>query len=862
MMVAAIIMFAWTAACWFSGPFERPFLGLPLFGVDPVVSMSATLLWTLAALVIRALRSGAESWRRAAGWAKQQRRVLALLAAILLIHLLLQIPSIIMYRGSNDSDSAIHGLAGYHIAEGKSRPMFRYRHNYVGSLIPHLAAALQLLFGKSPVLLRVVHTAFFTGFIVVLFALVRRLFDDHTALLAAALAAIPPYEVFCHLNHASLSATLFLGVLSLYLLSRMLEAEKPSWRQYFWYGAVLGIGFWTHLMTVYFAAAGVLALFIKDKLFFARSQFPAAPAGFVIGSAVTFIHSYYTNWSIFTRFFTQATAPSGWVDRLLPGISEFFKHCPVYLGLLGDYGKRHLFGHWVSWPVLAVFAIAFVLYLFRCREQIGAAIRLRNISIGPALFALFIPAVIIIFAVSEHSAPPAPMRYLYPLWAAIPVVIAAASFSVARWSRIAGASLAGVFIMVFLGSLAIKHLELYEREQAYQRWEEFCRRQQITRFYGQYWRSYLTSFFTAERIIGSDSYHTGHEPFSLYRQIVADSAEAPAFLFGPRERSRQAALEATLRGLGIDYRKSGCALGIVIHNLSERATPQQLANIRRGRHQATFADWTVRAVTGPGIARRMRMLSLRIVNAGDSAWLTNGRNGYVELKVSTADGRELRLQPLVRDVEPGEEISWRILLDSSESGGMPVDVEVRLNDFLINADKRPLAMDLTPATDAEPISFRELDVIRTDSPRRNSVVVDYGLFSGWGRIGGGGGSENQQRWSGGPESVLGFVIYRQRSLDLVLRLFPFRGETISAEPQRVRIFCNDLEISPPVYLPGQRRVVLNLPEHYLRVGINTLRFVYEHVERRYVTVERDPRFRFRPRAVAIKYVGFRRAGRN
>ena len=135
----------------------------------------------------------------------------------------------------------------------------------------------------------------------------------------------------------------------------------------------------------------------------------------------------------------------------------------------------------------------------------------------------------------------------------------------------------------------------------------------------------------------------------------------------------------------------------------------------------------------------MRMLSLRIVNAGDSAWLTNGRNGYVELKVSTADGRELRLQPLVRDVEPGEEISWRILLDSSESGGMPVDVEVRLNDFLINADKRPLAMDLTPATDAEPISFRELDVIRTDSPRRNSVVVDYGLFSGWGRLGGGGG---------------------------------------------------------------------------------------------------------------------------
>jgi len=47
MSIIAFVLFAWTAATWFSVPYGKPFLGLPIFSVNPLIPLAITLLWSL-----------------------------------------------------------------------------------------------------------------------------------------------------------------------------------------------------------------------------------------------------------------------------------------------------------------------------------------------------------------------------------------------------------------------------------------------------------------------------------------------------------------------------------------------------------------------------------------------------------------------------------------------------------------------------------------------------------------------------------------------------------------------------------------------------------------------------------------------
>ena len=73
MSILALVLFAWAVACWFSGPFDIPFLGLVFFHVDPIAPFTAALIAAVGALSLWFLRRGKRDLKRIIAWLRENR---------------------------------------------------------------------------------------------------------------------------------------------------------------------------------------------------------------------------------------------------------------------------------------------------------------------------------------------------------------------------------------------------------------------------------------------------------------------------------------------------------------------------------------------------------------------------------------------------------------------------------------------------------------------------------------------------------------------------------------------------------------------------------------------------------------------
>lgn len=856
MLYAAITFLAWAGASWFSRPFEQPFLNLFIFGIDPVIPFISAILCALGALIIWIMRTGSKPWEKALKWIKENKITLLLLASIILFHFALRLAFIFNYRGANIADTAFYGLEGYHIAEGKTRPMFCYGKHYIGSLIPHLTAPLNIAFGKCPVYLQLINTIFYLGFIVSLFALVRRLFDERIALLSALLASIPPFEVLTYLKYTEYPEILLWGTLSLYLISKMQERDRPTLRQYFWYGVVAGLGFWAHPQVSYFIACGLVVLFVRDKLFFVRPQVLTAPLGFLAGGIVNFVNAFYYEAKLFSVF-----TPGGDPWRLFTSIPQgafiFFSHWPKYLGTQ-DWRGVELFYAPVTWIAVLLFAGCIFLSAFRAREQLIKIFKFKNVQSGAALFLVLLFVVLVIFSAYERANKDVSFNYMWPFWPVVVVTIAEGIYQLANANKTAAAVVAASFILVFLTSMAMTFPVLFDREHRLQMWEKFCYDRGITHFYGPWVRTYLNNFVTRETIIGSSIYPKYQfEPYLPYQNIVDNLSDKPAFLFVPNDKNRMLAFENHLENLKIGYRKSQTPMGLVFYDFSERITPRQLINLSSQPYEASINPPEVFSIKGRRDTASLRFVTITVKNTGEAPWKSNGTNGFIELLVFNGYGRVLRRQPLSSDVEPGNSIQWRSLLDTDEAGGETVSLEVRVNDFIINRGKEPIKLDLSSSLAPEPIPNKDLDVTRSDSFRRQAESVDYIFFSGWGatRIKPKG---SLVRLSSGSLSTIGFVLARKQPVKLSLRLTPVKGRSMPQEGQWVSISCNENPPLKNIFLSKGSGWDVEIPTSHLNVGINLISLQYRRVEPDFWPDKRTPKFSFRPRAVAVEHMSFRK----
>ncbi len=235
--IISLLLLSWTTSAWFSGPYGKAFLDFPLFLVNPLIPFIATILWSLFIFIIWLRRQGNIIRMRIIQCLNQKRKTVFLLCGILAFNLIvIQGHSILNYFGDHDSDSALQGIVGYHIAEGIERPMYVYGWHYVGSIQMHITAIFNWAFGKNPFYKRAIGSIFYSGFLLGFFIFVYRLFKKKTALIATFIAAIPPFSVAAQLRYDEFIGLSFWGIIGLNLLLSITHSKKDKWNYYFWYG--------------------------------------------------------------------------------------------------------------------------------------------------------------------------------------------------------------------------------------------------------------------------------------------------------------------------------------------------------------------------------------------------------------------------------------------------------------------------------------------------------------------------------------------------------------------------------------------------------------------------------------------------
>ena len=584
--ITAFVLFAWTAATWFSGPYGKPFLGLPLFSLNPVIPFTITLAWSLGTGLHWMSRHGKKIRSLPSALTTEHRKTTFILLGILLFHLVVVSgPAILNYWGENDSDSALHGLAGYHIADGTERPMYVYGVHYVGSLKTHLAALCHLVFGKSPVTQRALGALIYCGFLVGLFFFVRRLFNTRAALVAALIAAVPPFAAAAQLRYEEFIEIPFWGIISLNLLLSITHDKKENYRYYFWYGVVLGLLFFAHPQAIYFILTGFIALLAADKLFFLRRRSWLIPLGFVIGTTPTWVDSYFHDWIIFKYFFGgEIRDAPHLLERFAAGAGRFYTNLQSFLGFGDTYPNTFSVAPLAVHALMAVMGGAFLYYIYISRKELTGFFTKKN---SPLMRALpLVPALLIflIFSGSAASYRFGPFRYIFPLWLAIPVIIAAAAvMPKKKVTRAVGTGFAVLCLVLFSLSQFTYMKTTGASGEEWKSWIAFCKERNITRFYGDFWLVYQTNFISREEIIGSSSFPFNYEPYKKYREIVETSDRPPAYVFSPQLRPgpmkgtiRMARFEKALKQMGVHFRKETVGKHTVYYELSKHVTPAQL----------------------------------------------------------------------------------------------------------------------------------------------------------------------------------------------------------------------------------------------------------------------------------------------
>lgn len=187
----------------------------------------------------------------------------AVLLLVLLLAVVLRLPFLSSPYGLMTSDDAVPALMGKHIAEGKTPPVCYCGQLYMGSLSSHFYALAFKVFGYSILVLKCATLLIFLAFMAVQFVFLKEIFSFSLALAVAFFYSLPinPLVQAGLDNTSAFALVLLLGSLLVYLSyligSRSRENLLPV------LGLTMGLAFWTHQITAAFIVTSLLMLVVN-----------------------------------------------------------------------------------------------------------------------------------------------------------------------------------------------------------------------------------------------------------------------------------------------------------------------------------------------------------------------------------------------------------------------------------------------------------------------------------------------------------------------------------------------------------------------------------------------------------------------
>jgi hypothetical protein len=428
---------------------------------------------------------------------------------------------------SLDSDEATIGLAALHIAHGRDFPIYFYGQHYMGTIQAYLAAPFVDALGPTVAALRIPLLLLYAAFLVLMYALVRRVFSTGLAVVTVGLLALGSDRVvrdhtFANGGYAE-SAPMVAGLLLLTYL--LITRTATRWYAYLGWGVLFGLIVWDHWLPLPYLLGAAVVLVVSRVL---NPRTTLLAIGGVVAGAAPLIRDNLTSarsdnsWTTFLNL-TRPVGEASLVDRLDGGV---FTGVPLSMGLCRPE-RCEGWSLWWSPVALGLLAAAIVLAVLglwrgsdRARDGLrlvlaGAAVVSIASYVRTPQSALFRWDSVRYLSLLQLALP----AMLWPLWTlarrsrawAVPAVAVVSGFALA--GLVATASLAGtrtyqaarVNQLAVIGALDARG---------------------ITYVRGSYWTCDWIAYTTAERItcgVVEDDLRKGFNRYEPYWRPAADA---------------------------------------------------------------------------------------------------------------------------------------------------------------------------------------------------------------------------------------------------------------------------------------------------------------------------------------------------
>lgn len=435
------------------------------------------------------------------------------------------------YRNDTSLDVAVTTLMARHIARGERFPVFFYGQEYSGTLESFVGAGLMRLLGPTTLAANLGAALLGVLMLPAVWFLARRLGGRRAAVIAVALMAVGAPKLFPYLVSAQsyaqiLALSIAVPAAAARLLQRWEREECPTAGDWFLFGAVAGLGHWTHPL-VWSSILGSSAALIRwGRRRLLSTGLAAAALGFGAGSAPWWV------WNATHGFASLQGAGAG-----------TWETAGVVLKRLAGTGLIELFAlpsgrAWALLPAAAVAAVigGAVFAAVRDARRAGAA--------PPALrstrFLLLgcIAAHVLLLAFSAMAQHRSPGRYLsvaFPAFAVLVGGVAGPGSDRRRWWSWWPVALLFALQVPELPRVRAKARSEQEARRSVAVLRETLRSQGISVVYADLWRHFWLNVALEEEIVFWPLGHAfRHRPY----WERAERAERAAVLDGETEVSK------------------------------------------------------------------------------------------------------------------------------------------------------------------------------------------------------------------------------------------------------------------------------------------------------------------------------------
>ncbi|WP_412542585.1 hypothetical protein R8Z50_08860 [Longispora sp. K20-0274] len=435
-----------------------------------------------------------------------------------------------------NSDEATMGLAALHVSQGRDFPIFFYGQHYMGTIDAYLSAPLVALFGPSVAALRAPTLALFAIFLVLMFALVRRLFSPGLAVLTVGLLAFGADRVVKNQLIAAggypETAPMVAGLLL--LTYSLVTRARTRWYAFAGWGALFGLITWNHWLPAPFLF-GAAAVLVSARVLSRRTGI-AVVAGFGVGVLPLLIDNVHggvatNSVAVFLELNSAGTDAGPW-DRIIGGA---WLGLPMGMGLCAP-GRCAAWSLWwgpVFVVLLLVAAVMAVRALRRAarpsEEWAGQALRLALAGAG------LLSLISYVRSPAAADSPIESARYLALLGLALPAALWPL-WLVVRSGR-ATAIPAAVPIAALAATMLVATVSLVPTAARYARLRHDQRellvaldKADLRYVHSEYWTCNWITYLSDERIacgVVDDSLNRGLNRYPGYWREQAQAEVAP-----------------------------------------------------------------------------------------------------------------------------------------------------------------------------------------------------------------------------------------------------------------------------------------------------------------------------------------------